>query len=75
MGDRCGEGSNQSSSRPRQDHYRSQESRRRRNRSLSRESRRCRDHSRSSGYVDWGSDSLEERRPYNVAMDAMSRTL
>ena len=67
--------SNQSGSRPCRDRSRSQESRRPRNHSHSRESHQHRDHSRSHEYADRGLDSPKEQRPYNTAMDSMSRAL
>ena len=45
------------------------------NRSHSRESHWRRDRSHSRRYVERSLDSLEERRPNNAAMDAMSRAL
>ena len=75
MGNRGGEGSNQSDSHQPRDRSLSRESRRRRNRSHSRESHQCQDRSCSREYADRGSDSLEERQPYNAAMDAISHAL
>ncbi|XP_023872623.1 uncharacterized protein LOC111985207 [Quercus suber] len=70
-----GTGSNQSRSDHRRERSHSRESRQRRERSRSRESQARRDHLQSRGYADRGSDSLEERRPRNAAMDTMSRAL
>ena len=72
-GNRGEEGSSQSGTQRFQNRSPSQESHRRRNHSHSRETRRNR--SRSHGYDDRGSDSPEEWRPHNVAMDAISRAL
>ena len=48
---------------------------RRRSHSHSQESRQRRHRSHSYGHAGRGSDSPEDGRPYNVAMDAMSRAL
>ena len=48
---------------------------RRRSHSHSQESRRQRHCSHLYGYTDRGSNSPEDQRPYNAAMDAMSRAL
>jgi len=73
MGNRGEEGSNQFGPPQFRDRSLSWESRRRRNHSHSRETRQHRN--RSRGYDDRGSDSPEERRTYNVAMEAMSQAL
>ena len=75
MGNRGEEGSSQSGTQRFQNRSPSQESHQRRNRSHSRETRHPRNRSCSHGYEDRGSDSPEERRPHNAAMDAMSRAL
>ena len=46
-----------------------------RNHLRSRKTHQHQNRSRSHGYDDHGSDSPEERRTYNAAMDAMSRAL
>ena len=74
-GDRYGTRSNRSSSHRHRDRSHLWESRRHRDRSHLRESHQHRDHSRSREYADRDSNSPEERRPRNAAMDAMSHTL
>ena len=69
------EGSSQSGTQRFQNQSPSQESRRRRNHSHSQETRQHRNRSQSHGYDDQGSNSPEERQPYNAAMDAMSRAV
>ena len=74
-GNRGKEGSSRSDSCQRWDRSLSRGSHRSRNRSHSRESRQCWAISHSHGYVDHGSDSPEERQPYNIGMDTMSQAL
>ena len=62
-GEHHGTGSNRSDSRQHRDLSNSQES------------RRHQEHSRSREYADRGSDSPEERRPHNAAINAMSCAL
>ena len=75
MGNQGEKSSSQFGAQQFQDRSLSRESRRRRNHSHSRETRHQRNRSRSRGYDDRGSDSPEERRTHNAAMDAMSRAL
>ena len=75
MGNWGEEGSSQFDSCQHRDRSLSWESRWRRNCSHSRESHQCQARSHSRGYANQGSDSPEERQPYNAAMDAMSRAL
>ena len=75
MGNRGEESSSQFGPQRFQDRSLSRESRWRRNHSHSRETRHHQNRSCSHGYDDQGSESPEERRPHNAAMDAMSRAL
>ena len=75
MGNQGEEGSSQFGPRRFRDRSLSRESHRYRNHLRSRKTHQHQNRSRSHGYDDHGSDSPEERRTYNAAMDAMSRAL